>query len=100
MFWLQLDIIKDLTDQNKDQNSTGDSEDLSSTLKLVLESFNSICRRHTKLMATKYLLQHYIFNTSNATLVASLTRAVMHLQSATSRLQRIQVSTFYITMHA
>ena len=70
------------------------------TIGFIIQNFTSICKRYTKIMATKHQLQHYMFNIPNATLNANLTHAVIHLETAAFRLQHIQVSnTIIINLH-
>ena len=88
-FFLQIISLEHV---GPDQNSTCNSTINSTTLDLVLDKFSNICIRYTKLMAFKHHLQHHMFNKSNKTLVSNLAQAVMHLQTAAFRLQRIQVS--------
>ena len=87
--YLQLGFIKD----HNDTEFVSDLDVSSKTIEYLLQNFTSKCKRYTKVMATKHLLQYHMFNNPDQ-ISHELTQAVMYLETAAYRLQHIQVSTF------
>ena len=94
-FVLQLQKIKDL----EDHDFTDDLNISNETIDFLLDNFTSICKRYTKVMATKHQLQHDMFNNSDEPLNTNLTDAVIHLETAAFRLQNIQVSNLILIIY-
>ena len=84
-FVLQLQKIAQL----EYHNLASRSNIANTAINSLLQNFTSICKRYTKVMATKHWLQHHMFKNSSDT---NLIDAVIHLETAAYRLQHIQVS--------
>ena len=87
-FVLQLQSIKDF----EDHDSIDNLQVSNANINYLLQNFTSICKRYTKLMATKHQLQYYMFNNPKETLDTNFVHAVIQLEAATLRLQHIQLS--------
>ena len=94
-FVLQLQKIQHL----EDHGSAGHLNISNKTIDFLLHNFTSICKRYTKVMATKHQLQHCMFKNSDETLNTNLTDAVIHLETAAFRLQHIQVSNLVLIIY-
>ena len=95
-FVLQLQNLQHLAIE--DHDSVDNLNVSNTTIGFITQNFTSICKRYTKLMATKHQLQHYMFNIPNETFDANFTLAVIHLETAAFRLQHIQVSSLIHTI--
>ena len=94
-FVLQLQKIQHL----EDHGSAGHLNISNETIGFIIQNFTSICKRYTKVMATKHHLQHYMFNNTDETLNTNLTDAIIHLETAAFRLQHIQVSNLILIIY-
>ena len=94
-FVLQLQKINYL----EDHDFADDLNISNETIDFLLDNFTSICKRYTKVMATKHQLQHYMFKNSDEPINTNLTDAVIHLETAAFRLQHIQVSNLILIIY-
>ena len=94
-FVLQLQKINYL----EDHDFADDLNISNETIDFLLDNFTSICKRYTKVMATKHQLQYYMFKNADETLNTNLTDAVIHLETAAFRLQHIQVSNLILIIY-